>query len=104
MVRDVGVAHDYTDQRLNYCVLSCLAIDDWGVLANTPCPTRELARRRQCLSPKPSRRAHATDGLGVFLDRLGTANEIALNFVAVFVGEKSELLCRLNALSYHRQI
>src|SRR5262245_49849708 len=63
-----------------------------------------LARRSQCLSSEPARRPHAAGDFGVLLDRFRSANEIALDFAALFVGEESELLFGFHALGQDREV
>ena len=48
--------------------------------------------------------SRAANEIGIFLDRKWTADQITLDLVAGFVGEKRELLLGLDAFSNHGKL
>ena len=61
-----------------------------------------LPRCSECVPSRPTLHRPAANHLCVVPDRLQPANEMHLNFVAVFAGEKFKLLFGLHASIHHR--
>ena len=70
----------------------------------TPFARIRSTRSGQRLPPRPPLNPRAANNFCVIVNRLGPANEITLNLIAVFIRKEPKLLFRFDAFRHHRKI